>query len=272
MGRCCSQGPHSSISPWRVRSSPASTRPALGTEVMRGSRWMVTTTSSPRSSTRALGRSSSSDMATSRPSRKTRRAPTSVRTRASTLGGGSVPWLPYSRIRSACKSCCSTCRLRAWSGRESRADRVPARGVSLPSARTTKRRSCSPPGTCEKRYTMRAQVSSALGRGLASASPALAASPWPSAMAAAARCSQGRTRPGQSQSHSFSPGYKTTVGATARPGVRTRRTISSSLRDSTATAPARTRLTPLDQRPLLQDLRSDASSLVRWSGIQYVAG
>jgi hypothetical protein len=176
-----------------------------------------------------------------------------------------------SRIRSACRSCCSTCRLRAWSGRESRADRVPCRGVSLPSARTTKRRSCSPPGTCEKRYTMRAQASSALGKGLASASPALAASPWPSAMAAAARCSHGRTRPGQSQSHSFSPGYNTTVGATARPGVRTRRTISSSLRDSTATAPARTRFTPLDQRPALQERRKDANSLVRGSGIQEMA-
>src|SRR5205085_7359166 len=70
------------------------------------------------------------------------------------------------------------------------------------------------------------------------------------------------TREGQSHSHSVPVGYSTTVGATTRPGARTRNTISSPVRDSTATAPARARATPCDHNPERQFRRIEATRLL----------
>jgi hypothetical protein len=69
-------------------------------------------------------------------------------------------------------------------------------------------------------------------------------------------------REGQSHSHSVWVGYSTTVGATTRPGARTRNTTSSPVRDSTATAPARARATPCDHNPERQLRRIEATRVV----------
>ena len=151
MGRFCKKPPHKSSSPWRAISSATTTTPALGTAVTRESRRMTMDTPSSRSVTTACGSTSSSDMATWRPSRKTRRHPTSTRIKASSFEGGRMARAESSSRRSACRSHCSTCMARASLGRESSADKVPTSGASLPSARTMNRRKVMPPSTCANR-------------------------------------------------------------------------------------------------------------------------
>jgi len=115
------------------------------------------------------------DMATSRPSRKTRRAPTSTRTRASILGGGSVPWLPNSRMRSRAGRVCSTCRLRVV-GRESRPITCQPSGFRCRRAHHEAPQ-LQPPGIMRKSVHDARHASAVLGQRRNWRAPALAASP-----------------------------------------------------------------------------------------------
>ena len=156
-GTCCRNGPVSSSSPRRCSerlsdapSSAISATPPLRISRIAGEASIVSTMSSPRSSTRARGSSSSSEMATGRPSKSTRPQPASRRSSASSFVTGSAAREPGPRSWSTRRSTSSGLTVWASAGRDSSAESVEASGVSFPSvtmARVTRR----PPSARESR-------------------------------------------------------------------------------------------------------------------------
>ncbi len=64
------------------------------------------------------------------------------------------------------RSDCSTCSVAAWAGFAIKADRLPSRGSSVPSACASVRSSWSPPSTRVKWYTTRDHLLEVASRGL----------------------------------------------------------------------------------------------------------
>jgi len=281
MGRFCSQAPHSSISPWRASASPASTKPALGTCVIRASRWMVTTTSSPRSSTKALagvllghGHLAAIE--------KTRRAPTRCAPKRPAWAvtgwrGCLIPGFDPLAGRTA---------RRAGTGfgrRESKAESVPARAPrchrrALRSAAVAVRLEFARSGTRCAPTPLR------LGHGLGLRVAAVAASPWPNRVGSRrlrrrapsrevreplrfpCQCNRCRRQvlAGRTGQYSRSPTrfHPIQHHCGGHGPARTAHTQDDLLVVSRLHrhGPARTRFTPADHRPALQERRNDAAT------------